>query len=53
LGIARAYLCALPARSEFYARLGWTAIEHHVGDRGLTVWIRDGDGTGSISHSPP
>jgi GNAT superfamily N-acetyltransferase len=51
LGIARAYLCARPERSVFYAGLGWTAIEHGVGDSGLAIWIRDADG--SVSRSPP
>jgi GNAT superfamily N-acetyltransferase len=41
LGIARAYLCARPARSGFYERLGWIPIETDVGKHGLTVFIRD------------
>jgi GNAT superfamily N-acetyltransferase len=51
VGIARAWLCAVPARSAFYASLGWSAIEHGVGERGLTVWIRDADG--GVSRSSP
>jgi GNAT superfamily N-acetyltransferase len=41
LGIARAYLCARPARVSFYERLGWIPIEHNVGEHGLTVFIKD------------
>jgi GNAT superfamily N-acetyltransferase len=40
LGIARAYLCARPALTGFYERLGWISIERGVGERGLTVFIR-------------
>ena len=32
LGIARAYLCARPALTGFYERLGWIAVERDVGD---------------------
>ncbi len=41
LGIARAYLCARPALSGFYERLGWIAVERDVGKHGLTVFIQD------------
>ena len=41
LGIARAYLCARPALTGFYERLGWIPVERDVGERGLTVFIRD------------
>jgi GNAT superfamily N-acetyltransferase len=41
LGIARAYLCARPALTSFYERLGWIAIERDVGERGLTVFSQD------------
>jgi GNAT superfamily N-acetyltransferase len=41
LGIARAYLCARPALTGFYERLGWIATEREVGKHGLTVFIRD------------
>jgi GNAT superfamily N-acetyltransferase len=41
LGNARAYLCARPALTGFYELLGWIAIERDVGERGLTVFIRD------------
>ena len=41
LGIARAYLCARPALTSFYERLGWIAIERDVGEHGLTVFIQD------------
>jgi GNAT superfamily N-acetyltransferase len=43
LGVSRAYLCARPARSGFYERLGWIPIERDVGEHGLTVFIRDAD----------
>lgn len=41
LGVGRAYLCARPQRSSFYAALGWNAIERDVGSRQMTVFIRD------------
>jgi GNAT superfamily N-acetyltransferase len=41
LGIARAYLCARPALTNFYERLGWIPVERDVGERGLTVFIQD------------
>jgi len=41
LGNARAYLCARPVLTGFYERLGWIAVERDVGERGLTVFIRD------------
>jgi GNAT superfamily N-acetyltransferase len=44
LGMARAYLCARPALTGFYERLGWTAAEHDVGARGLSVFIKDAPG---------
>jgi len=40
LGIARVYLCARPALSGFYERLGWTPIERDVGPRRLGVFSR-------------
>jgi GNAT superfamily N-acetyltransferase len=40
LGFSRAYLCARPARTAFYERLGWIPIERDVGEHGLTVFIR-------------
>jgi GNAT superfamily N-acetyltransferase len=43
LGHARVYLCARPALTGFYQRLGWIPIERDVGERGLTVFIRDAD----------
>jgi GNAT superfamily N-acetyltransferase len=43
LGIARAYLCARPARTAFYERMGWIPIERDVGEHGLTVFIRNAD----------
>jgi GNAT superfamily N-acetyltransferase len=41
LGIARAYLCARPALTSFYKRLGWIPIECDVGEHGLMVFIQD------------
>jgi GNAT superfamily N-acetyltransferase len=41
LDMARAYLCARPALTGFYERLGWIPVERDVGERGLTVFIRD------------
>jgi len=41
LGFTRVYLCARPALTEFYERLGWIPIERDVGKRGLTVFIQD------------
>lgn len=41
LGIARAYLCARPALTGFYERLGWIAVERDVGEHGLTVFSQD------------
>ena len=35
------YLCARPARSAFYESLGWIPIERDVGERGLTVFIKN------------
>jgi GNAT superfamily N-acetyltransferase len=43
LRIGRAYLCARPERDSFYAGLGWTAIEHGVGPRQLTVFFKDAE----------
>ena len=50
-GAHRLYLCARPARTEFYRRLGWTPLEREVGGLGLTVFTRDAEPSG-IS-SPP
>lgn len=53
LGIGRAYLCARPARSGFYQRLGWIPIETDVGERRLTVFIMDADPQRPATSSPP
>ncbi|MBU6465046.1 MAG: GNAT family N-acetyltransferase [Bradyrhizobium sp.] len=37
----RAYLCARPARHDFYARQGWVPIEYEVGEKRLTVFIKE------------
>ena len=41
LGIPRVYLTARPARRSYYEELGWTPIEHGVGDLQMTVFARD------------
>jgi GNAT superfamily N-acetyltransferase len=41
LGIDRAYLCAPQERRNFYLRQGWLPIMENVGDRGLTVFIKE------------
>jgi GNAT superfamily N-acetyltransferase len=53
LGIARAYLCARPALTGFYERLGWIALERDVGGHGLTVFIRDAAFVNVPFSSPP
>jgi N-acetylglutamate synthase-like GNAT family acetyltransferase len=52
LGVNRAYLCAQPARSAFYERLGWTTIERDVGPSRLRVFIRHAVPT-AITNSQP
>jgi hypothetical protein len=49
----RAYLCARPALTGFYERLGWTPIERDVGEHGLTVFIQDAPGVNVRISSPP
>lgn len=41
LGIPRIYLCAPPPRRNFYLRQGWQVIHEDVGERALTVFVRD------------
>jgi GNAT superfamily N-acetyltransferase len=36
----RVYLCARPERHAFYARQGWQPIEQDVGEKRLTVYIK-------------
>ena len=36
----RVYLCARPARHDFYARQGWAPIERDVGEARLTIFTR-------------
>ena len=36
----RIYLCARASRHDFYARQGWVPIEHDVGKKRLTVYIK-------------
>jgi GNAT superfamily N-acetyltransferase len=50
-GAKRVYLCARPARTGFYQRLGWSPIERDVGAHGVTVFIRDA--AESAISSPP
>jgi predicted N-acetyltransferase YhbS len=40
LGVNRVYLCARPARSGYYERLGWIPVERDVGARGLVIFRR-------------
>jgi predicted GNAT family N-acyltransferase len=37
----RIYLCAVSARHDFYARQGWVPIERDVGEKRLTVFIKE------------
>jgi GNAT superfamily N-acetyltransferase len=53
LGIGRAHLCARPARSGFYEKLGWIPIETDVGEHRLTVFIMDADPQRPAISSPP
>jgi GNAT superfamily N-acetyltransferase len=41
LGIGRAYLCARPERCSFYTGQGWVTIEQGIGDKRLSVLVRD------------
>jgi GNAT superfamily N-acetyltransferase len=41
LGIGRVYLCAPQPRRNFYLRQGWLPIRENVGDRGVTVFIKE------------
>jgi GNAT superfamily N-acetyltransferase len=41
LGTPRIYLCAPPLRRNFYLRQGWRPIRENVGERGVTVFIRE------------
>jgi GNAT superfamily N-acetyltransferase len=41
LGFGRAYLCARPDRTSFYTGLGWVAIEQGIGEKRLSVFVRD------------
>jgi len=54
LGANRAYLCARPARSAFYRKLGWRKVERDVGPHRLSVFIRDARSEAvTLSRSPP
>ena len=39
LGHDKIYLCAAPRLHAYYDRLGWRAIEHGVGEFGLTIYV--------------
>ena len=41
LNIRRLYLCAEKERRRFYTRQGWTPIEEDVGERKLTVFVKN------------
>jgi GNAT superfamily N-acetyltransferase len=43
LGIPRIYLCAPPLRRNFYLRQSWQPIRENVGDRGVTVFMREAE----------
>ena len=38
-GFPRAYLCSSPERLAFYTRMGWSPIEHGVGEHNQTVYV--------------
>jgi N-acetylglutamate synthase-like GNAT family acetyltransferase len=38
--IRRLYLCATRERQRFYTRQGWTLIEENVGERKVTVFVK-------------
>jgi len=40
-GFQRLYLCARAARHDFYVRQGWVPIERDVGEKRLTVFIKE------------
>jgi GNAT superfamily N-acetyltransferase len=52
-GSARAYLCARPALTGFYERLGWIPVECDVGKHGLTVFVQDAPVQNVRISSPP
>lgn len=41
LDFGRIYLCAAPPLRRYYVNLGWTPIEDGVGERKLTVFVRE------------
>jgi GNAT superfamily N-acetyltransferase len=53
LGFAHAYLCARPALTSFYERLGWIAIERDVGERCFTIFGQDAPSVMRSVSSPP
>ena len=54
LGIDRVYICAPKLRQNFYLRQGWLPIRHNVGDRGVTVFVRERAGAPSAgAQNPP
>ena len=40
-GFEQIHLCARAARNDFYVRQGWIPIEHEVGEKQLTVFIKE------------
>ncbi|MBN9027919.1 MULTISPECIES: GNAT family N-acetyltransferase [Kaistia] len=50
LGFDRIYLCAVPEKSAYYARRGWTEVERGVGPHNLAIFIRhlDAEGAGKV-----
>jgi hypothetical protein len=53
LGVGHVNLCVRPERSGFYERLGCIQIERDVGQRHLSVFIRDAIPETKINRSPP
>lgn len=40
LNVRRVYLCAQKERRRFYTRQGWTSIEEDVGERKVTIFVK-------------
>jgi predicted N-acetyltransferase YhbS len=40
LGFDRIHLCAVPDKSDYYARRGWTEVERGVGPHDLVIFVR-------------
>lgn len=42
-GFRRIYLCSAPRLRNFYVRQGWVPVEEAVGERAVTVYVRDAE----------